>query len=648
MGFLSPAFLAAGAAVAVPLILHLFHRQDARRMPFPALRYLLRTEKEHARTIRLRQLLLLLLRMAIIVLLVGAGARPFLRGGGGTHEPTAVVIVLDNSMSSGLIRGGDRVLDLLKGVAARSVEQASDEDRLWLIRAGEPWHLAITGSRTELREAVLTTDVTEAAGALRPALARAVALVSGAEFPASEIHLISDLQHSAFDAAAQSDPPHSVPVVVFDGSSPAPENAYLDSLLIGGGLPPLANQRTRLSILVAGDSGDDSLPLRLVIGGRIRGAASARPGVSAIFPLGPFGIGRVSGYVESDPDDLRSDDRRYFIFQVRPPPEVATAGVPPFFLAEALTVLTDAGRIRLTPAQDAEVLVSVAGAGVTQSTGSTRATIIVPPGDVALVPGLNRALAAVGIPWSYALIDGRGEAAIAEWAGSVDLSEVRVRSHYLLMPSVAAPEAEVVARLSSGEPWIVEGATPRGRYLMLASDLEEASTNLGVTTAMVPLLEWMVARWGGPAAVSEGPVAGEAMPTPPEATGVRDPRGGLHPVDGARPFHATRWTGGYEILQGDSILQILAVNTSSSESVLTPIEPEDLESLLPGPMTLVADSTRWARALFSTGQGPEIWRWLLAAAVFVLVAESLVAASGPAATSGASEALPRARGPALT
>ena len=114
MGFLSPIFLLAGLAVAVPLILHLFHRHDAKRMVFPALQYLLRTEKEHARTIRFRQLLLLLLRIAAVLLLVGAGARPFLRGGGGVHEPTATILFLDNSMSSGLITGGARVLDLLK------------------------------------------------------------------------------------------------------------------------------------------------------------------------------------------------------------------------------------------------------------------------------------------------------------------------------------------------------------------------------------------------------------------------------------------------------------------------------------------------------------------------------------------------------
>ena len=47
MGALNPLFLLAGAAVAVPLFLHLFQRQEARRVAFPALRYLERTEREH-------------------------------------------------------------------------------------------------------------------------------------------------------------------------------------------------------------------------------------------------------------------------------------------------------------------------------------------------------------------------------------------------------------------------------------------------------------------------------------------------------------------------------------------------------------------------------------------------------------------------
>lgn len=631
MGFLSPAFLIAGLAVAVPLFLHLFHRHEGRRLEFPALRYLLRTEKEHARTIRLRQLLLLLLRITAIALLVGAGARPFLHGTGGVHDPTAMVIVLDNSMSSGLIRGGDRVLDLLKMVATQSIESASDEDRIWLIRAGEPWDVAITGSRGDLLSAIRETDVTDTSGDLLAAFERSILLVSGSDLEAGEIHLISDLQASAFRGTPLTVGLDAVPFVVFDERSTERPNAYLDSLVIGGGLAPLVNQRTLLSIRVSGTVDSVDVPLRLVIGNQILGAGTGTSNVSTLLPLGPFGMGSVSGYVETDPDNLRGDDRRFFTFQVSPPPMVATAGTSPFFLSEALPVLTDARRVRMTDVRNAQVLVSIAGSGLMEATREGRATVVLAPPDPTLLPGLNRSLATVGIPWRYELIPLSGEATVTRWSGSVDLEEVRVRSHYLLTPGNPDLEDGVLARLSSGEPWLVEGATSRGPYLLLASGLDDQSANLPLTAALIPLLEWMMSRWGGLELERGGHAikAGEPITPLPGATSIRDPQGVLHPIDDAQLFHATRWAGLYEVLQNDSILGLVAVNTPSQESILKPISSDELRNLLPGSVTFVADSSRWVRSLFSTGKGPEIWRWLLAIAVIVLIAESLVAASGP-------------------
>ena len=629
MGFLSPIVLLAGLTVAVPLILHLFHRHDAKRMVFPALQYLLRTEKEHARTIRFRQLLLLLLRIAAILLLVAAGARPFLRGGGGVHDPTATVLILDNSMSSGLIRGGARVLDVLKRVAVRSIERASDEDRVWLIRAGEPWGPAITGSRADVSAAVLETEATDARGDLRTALDRAVLLTSGSGLAAAEIHLISDLQASAFEGAGSALESGPVPVVVFDDGSDGRENAYLDSLMIGGGLPPLANQRTRLSIRMAGDADSEDVPLRLVVGNRIRGAATGGVDNSALLPIGPFAAGYVDGYVETDPDNLRGDDRRFFAFRVRSAPTLATSGSAPFFLSEAIPVLVDAGRARLASPRDAEILISVAGAGMTEAGPEGRAVVVLPPNDPALLPGLNRALASAGIPWLYQPTSVVGEAAVTRWSGPVNLDDVRIHSHYTLIPDGDGLNQGVLARLSSGDPWLVEGATPRGSYLLFASDLDDQSTNLPVTAALMPLMEWMVSRWGDTRGTQGGLIAGTPISPPPGTTSVRDPAGALHPLDATQPFAVTSAAGQYEFLAGDSTVQIVAMNAPREESLLSPIETGALRNLLPGPSTLVTDTARWASAVFSAGQGPEIWRWLLLAAVLVLVAESLVAASGP-------------------
>src|SRR5687767_170692 len=105
MGLLAPLALLLGVAVAVPIVLHLFQRHQGPRVLFPALRYLRRAEREHARRIKLRQLLLLALRLLALLVIAFAAARPFLRRGGAAHAPSAVVIVLDNSASSGVVEG---------------------------------------------------------------------------------------------------------------------------------------------------------------------------------------------------------------------------------------------------------------------------------------------------------------------------------------------------------------------------------------------------------------------------------------------------------------------------------------------------------------------------------------------------------------
>ncbi|HRN52948.1 MAG TPA: BatA domain-containing protein, partial [Gemmatimonadaceae bacterium] len=75
MNFLTPWALLLGVAAAVPLLLHLLRRRSGERVEFPALRYLLRAEREHAREVRLRNLLLLLVRIAMVLAIAAALAR---------------------------------------------------------------------------------------------------------------------------------------------------------------------------------------------------------------------------------------------------------------------------------------------------------------------------------------------------------------------------------------------------------------------------------------------------------------------------------------------------------------------------------------------------------------------------------------------
>src|SRR5690625_7430511 len=133
MGFLAPLLLTLGVAVSVPLILHLLQREQGPRVIFPAMRYLQRAERENARRIRLRQILLMALRLGLIILLVLAAARPFLRSGGTDHEPTAVAIILDNAPSTGLLVGESRVLEHLKASALQPLARTRHGARIWVL-----------------------------------------------------------------------------------------------------------------------------------------------------------------------------------------------------------------------------------------------------------------------------------------------------------------------------------------------------------------------------------------------------------------------------------------------------------------------------------------------------------------------------------
>src|ERR1051325_4100231 len=102
MSFLAPAFLAALAAIAIPVAIHLINRERKVVVEFPSLMFLQRIPYRSVRRQKIRHLLLLLLRCAALALLVAAFARPFFQRRAasiGTTGAREVVILLDRSAS---------------------------------------------------------------------------------------------------------------------------------------------------------------------------------------------------------------------------------------------------------------------------------------------------------------------------------------------------------------------------------------------------------------------------------------------------------------------------------------------------------------------------------------------------------------------
>ncbi len=626
MGALNPLFLAAGIVVAVPIILHLFHRHETRRFNFPALRYLQRTEKEHARQIRFRQLLLLLTRVAVLLLLVGAGARLIFAGLGGAHPPTAVVIVLDNSMSSGLVLGERRVLDDLKALAHQTLDGASDEDRFWVIRAGEPWMPAITGGAAEARAAVDATEASGGVGDLTAALVRAAELLGTAELDEREIHLLSDMQRTAFTLPGN-DPTGGIPVITWADDDETPNNRALTELLVGGGLPPLEGQRTEVT-MTALDAVDDTArwTVRLVVDGRVRGAGTLSAGAQTTIALPATALGWVQGHVESDPDELRADDRRYFAFRARRAPSVAVGGATGVFVSEAMAVLEGSRRIRSSGVGEAELLIAQDGSGL-EGRGPATAALIVPPEDATVLPALNRRLADAQIPWRYEPRLETGEAELTGESLPEPLRGARALRWYdVVSVGDRAPTTRTLAE-AAGRAWALEGSDPAGRrYLLLASPLVASATTLPVSASMVRFIDWTASEWAGAGSLPDYST-GAYLPAPAEATHVRFPSGREVEIDATRTVRGTSEPGVYAFVAADTLVALVALNPPAGESRLEALDERDYETAVGQEVDAVSRADAWARAVFQTRLGGEAWWPFLWVAALLLIVESLLAST---------------------
>ena len=642
MGFFAPWLLLLGLAAAVPVLLHLMHRRPGPRLDFPALRYLRRAERESGRRVRLRQLLLLALRVAAVLLLGLAAARPFLRAGAGAHPPTDVVIVLDNSMSTGAVTDDGRVFDELRAAAHAALAAGGPDDRFWLIRAAEPWQPALFGDRARIAAAVDAAGPVDARADLRAAVHRAAALLAAAE-PSRprEIHLLTDLQASAFapdttDAAlvwagpgaASADMPT---VLLFGPGSVAPVNRGVGAVEVAGGLAPRAGESASLAASVAG-TGSDSVTLRLWLDDRPVAAALAAPGEAALFTLPPRHGGFAVGRVEAEPDALRADDRRWFTYEVTPPVPVAVAASAAF-VTEGFAALAAANRIRLVAPGSATVLVAEAAA-LPADRASADALVLLAPDSALLLAAANASLARVGSGLRLEA-DARVGASTFDAAAPAELRGARVERAYRIDVRDGAP-TDTLLRLADGRPWLVRRELPSGqRALLFATPFAADASTIPASSAMIPLLDRATGEWAGGAGVAaRAREPGTVVTLPPRAAALIDPADSVLAVEGGAPFTLPARAGVYRALaaatSGAETLAAWAVAAPASESRLERIaDAGAVTDALAGDVRVVhGDMGRWRDTIFADRSGSEWWRALLLAAILALLVETLVAGTG--------------------
>ena len=483
MTFLHPVALVGLAAAAIPALLHLLERRIPPEAEFPPLRYLSEAERQSARRLKLRHLLLLILRTAVIVLIVLAAARPLFptqASGGWLHEPTALAVILDNSASSGLVVDGRPVLDRLKAAARGSLARAAASDRLWLVLADG---VARAGTPEALVATVDSAGVSARRLDLTAAVRAAVRLVDAEPLPGREVHVVSDLQRTAL-GPGRATVPRGVRVLALAPPSQAAANR-------GVGAVRLTDGAAAVAIVGTPGDGGGAAPVTLRIRGREVGRALAAPGATATITLPPLGAGWWVGEAVLDADELRADDRRWLVWRVAPPARVAAPGSTGGgrFVAAALAVLEEGQRVR----RGNEVAIG------DRPEAGTLVSIVIPPAEPALIGQANRALAARGGRWRFASEGTPGPIAGPTVPAIAGLQVARRYRIELVAGGGGGGDSSVLATVN-GEPWLVRD----GSVLLLGSRLDTAWTALPAAPAFVPFVDALVNRLArGEAPVTE-------------------------------------------------------------------------------------------------------------------------------------------------
>lgn len=335
LSFLSPVFLAGLAAAIVPIVIHLIHRQRAMTHRFPALEFILRSNRRVARALRLKEILLVVLRTASVALLALGFARPVLYArttlvsGGG---PRSILLVLDRSYSMGYRSGGTTAFERARSAARDLVASLRDEDEAMILACGRRPATVGTGwssDRELLRKGIDGLSLSFEAGDLAACLERAGPLLDGAGRPERSMVLLSDLARGGVDLARLQGIDRKRRLWVLDVGAPGPRPNVAAAAVEAdqSAEEGLRAVRVRATIRNFSPEAIRDLPVHAVLAGRssveARGFVDLPPDGEATkefsLPIDPRQepAGSLFGRVEIRGDALPADDVRFFKVWIR-------------------------------------------------------------------------------------------------------------------------------------------------------------------------------------------------------------------------------------------------------------------------------------------------------------------------------------------
>lgn len=644
MPLLFPIFLLAGAAVALPVFLHLLRRNPREPRGFPTLRFLKSVSVRETKRHRLRRWLVMALRCLVLLLLAAAFARPYLPRFT-TDKGRVVVIAVDNSMSMRVAGRWDRLRDW----AIEQAGKGEPGDRIglmmmnpqptWLKNPNTDWD----GTLLMLREMQPGFTSTRYA----PPLALSAEMLSRMPAKKKEVIWMADQQFAGWKGADFSKKLPDGVSVKFPDPLPAPGHQAAISTAEWDSTP--GSRGVTVSIR-SYSAAPDTRKLTLLSGSRTIASRTIEllPGVVSRFAL-PAKEENVSSSlplrIEMDPDDLPADDvaylvrsesRKLAVMLDEMPAGKEKTDYPGIALESSLHHPTEPVSTAPPPQNDWPVT-SVA---VLRNPDSFRN-----PALRNLDQFLNRGGKAMifldGSPlqrdWlrgKHVEIVGRDSVeSLRDWAEEhpliapfakrslLPLLDLKFSKSWSLNGNPLMP----LASWSDNSPGIAELCVDAGKVVLFGFEPVRESTTWPLRTSFTPFLHHAVVTLGQTAAPAKSWKVGESIPLEgagtwkaldvPTPAPDREVNGSVKPMS----------PGIYEFLNG-SKKELFAVNITPEESDLQPwTDGHPWLNMVSLRSKTEETSVRKPLAAEESERQSPLWWWLLAAAIVALLAETELA-----------------------
>jgi hypothetical protein len=323
VSFLAPLFLLGALAIAIPVIIHLTHREKKDVVPFPSLMFLRKIPYRSVRRQKLRHLFLFALRSLALLLIALAFARPFFESfsasAASSLGPREVVFLIDHSYSMGY---EDR-LSRAKAEVEGRIQSLGGEDLASVIVFSDRAEVLNqpTSDKEALEAAVAGIQLSARPTGFGPGLKLAKRILDDSELSRKEVVLVTDFQRLGFEG--DDDDvwlPAGTVLTPFDLSSPETENLSLTSVSLERD-EASGRERLTASARVTRKAAADGAPLpsriSLVIDGRALQTKplELEPNTSATIGFDPVTVpaGEARGTIRLEQDALPSDNVYHFV-----------------------------------------------------------------------------------------------------------------------------------------------------------------------------------------------------------------------------------------------------------------------------------------------------------------------------------------------